>query len=257
MLDQILKTKKDEVRQLYASNYHYQLTVQERPIPTYSFMEALQKPKRRSALIAEIKKASPSKGVLRKDFHPVQIAQAYERAGADCLSVLTDQTYFQGDPSFIAQIKEKVQLPVLRKDFIVDPLQIQQSVELGADAILLIAKALSAELLADLYELAGQVGLDCLIEVSTREEIQRVFSKIKPKLIGINNRDLTTFSTSPEVTKTLLPYIPEGTLVISESGIHDARTMRTLEQLGVNGFLIGEYLMRQNELEKAVAALYT
>src|SRR5690606_976175 len=169
------------------------------------FLQSLLHPRRSSALIAEVKKASPSKGVIREDFQPVEIAKAYQAAGADCLSVLTDEHYFQGDPSYIAQIKQEVNLPILRKDFIIDPLQVEQSVELGADAILLIAKSLPIKQLMELYHLAEEKGLDVLIEIANEAELTELFSQLKPRIIGINNRDLRTFNTSTEVTKALLP----------------------------------------------------
>jgi indole-3-glycerol phosphate synthase len=256
MLKKILDVKKEEVHQLYKAGYDYSLTVKERKIPSYPFVEALQNPNQSSGLIAEVKKASPSKGVIREDFHPVEIAKAYEQAGADCLSVLTDKQFFQGDVSYIAQIKKEVSLPVLRKDFIIDPIQIKQSVELGADAILLIAKAMPVEKLADLYYQAEELGLDVLIEIANREELEDVFSKMKPRLIGINNRDLRTFQTSTEVTKQLLPNIPKEVLVISESGIHSSEMVKDLEQHGVRGFLIGEHFMRQDHIGEAVKQLY-
>jgi indole-3-glycerol phosphate synthase len=256
MLKKILETKQSEVQQLYASGYAYSLTVEERAIPSYPFIRALQKPKRSSGLIAEVKKASPSKGVIRPDFHPVEIAKAYEHAGADCLSVLTDKTFFQGDLSYIAQIKEQVKIPILRKDFIIDPIQVRQSIELGADAILLIAKALPINLLAELYHQAEEAGLDILIEITNQEELEAVFSKLSPLLIGINNRDLSTFQTSTDITKQLLPFIPKNVLVISESGIHSSEMVLDLEQHGVKGFLVGEHFMRQEDIGEAVSRLY-
>lgn len=256
MLETIIQTKQEEVHTLYAQRYQYSLTVVERDIASYPFLKRVQHPKHTSALIAEVKKASPSKGVIREDFQPVEIAKAYEQAGADCLSVLTDKRYFQGDLSYIAQIKKEVALPVLRKDFIIDSIQIEQSVELGADAILLIAKALPIEKLVELYQLAEEKGLDCLIEVANREEIEELFTHLSPRLIGINNRDLRTFTTSTEVTKSLLPFIPEDVLVISESGIHAAEMVKDLESHGVGGFLIGEHFMRQNNIQEAVERLY-
>jgi indole-3-glycerol phosphate synthase len=256
MLKKILEVKEEEVKKLYTSGYQYGLTVKERAIPSYPFIQALQGPNRSSGLIAEVKKASPSKGVIREDFNPVEIAKAYERAGADCLSVLTDHEFFQGDLSYIAQIKEEVSIPILRKDFIIDEIQIKQSVELGADAILLIAKALPVEKLVSLYHQAEGVGLDVLIEVANREELDAIFSKLTPRLIGINNRDLRTFQTTTEVTKQLLPHIPKEVLVISESGIHSSEMVKDLEAHGVRGFLIGEHFMRQDDVGEAVKRLY-
>lgn len=256
MLNKIIQTKQQEIEQLKANGYRYPYTVKERELPSYSFFDNLLHPQRRSALIAEVKKASPSKGVIREDFHPVEIAKAYEQAKADCLSVLTDRDYFQGDPSYIAQIKQEVSLPILRKDFIIDPIQVEESVELGADAILLIAKALPIQQLVDLYHLAEERGLDVLIEIANQEELEELLTHLEPRIIGINNRDLRTFNTSTEVTKSLLPHIPKNILVISESGINSSETVAELESLGVRGFLIGEHFMRQDNLIEAVESLY-
>jgi indole-3-glycerol phosphate synthase len=256
MLNKIIEVKKEEVQKLYQSGYSYSLTVAQRTIPSFPFIKALQQPNNSSGLIAEVKKASPSKGVIREDFHPVEIAQEYELAGADCLSVLTDRTFFQGHETYISQIKEKVALPILRKDFIIDPIQVKQSVELGADAILLIAKALPITQLVELYKEAESCGLDVLIEVASEAELHEVFSTLSPALIGINNRDLSTFQTSIEMTKKLLPLIPKDVLVISESGIDAAAKIQELESYGVRGFLIGEYLMRQKNIGTAVEQLY-
>jgi len=256
MLDRILDVKKEEVQKLHAANYSFKYQVQEREIPSYPFVQALQNPHRSSALIAEVKKASPSKGIIREDFDPVGIAQEYEQGGADCLSVLTDKQFFQGDERYIKAIKEKVSLPILRKDFIIDPIQIEQSVELGADAILLIAKALPVKQLVELYHQAESVGLDVLIEVAHLKELEEVLGHLNPKIIGINNRDLSTFTTSVDVTKELLKYIPEEILVISESGINSSTTVQDLEQHGVSGFLIGEHFMRQQKIKEAVEQLY-
>jgi indole-3-glycerol phosphate synthase len=256
MLKKIIDVKQEEVNQLYAAGYDYSLHVTKRSIPSYPFVKALQKPKRSSALIAEVKKASPSKGIIREDFNPVQIAKEYETAGADCLSVLTDREFFQGHESFIAMIKEQVSLPILRKDFIIDPIQIRQSVELGADAILLIAKALPIKKLVELYKEAEGIGLDILIEVASKEELEEIFSNLSPKLIGINNRDLRTFTTSIDMTKQLMPLIPDDVLVISESGINSSEMVKDLEDHRVGGFLIGEHFMRQENIQKAVEQLY-
>ncbi|MDQ0337649.1 indole-3-glycerol phosphate synthase [Caldalkalibacillus uzonensis] len=256
MLNAILDSKRDEIKQLSAKRANWLSSNEQRDIPRYPFLEALRAPRRSSALIAEVKKASPSKGVIRPDFHPVEIARAYQAAGADALSVLTDVTYFQGHPDYIRQIKEQVCLPVLRKDFIIDPLQIAESVALGADAILLIAKALPISSLVQLYREAEAAGLECLIEVASTEELEEVLEHLHPPLIGINNRDLSTFTTDPERTKSLLPYIPEDILVISESGINSPQVVKDLEAHGVSGFLVGEHFMRQDDIESAVRKLY-
>lgn len=256
ILTKIIEVKRKEVGQLYADDYKYTHSVKSRSIPHYSFIEAILRPKRSSALIAEVKKASPSKGLLREDFNPLAIAKAYQTADVDCLSVLTEQHFFQGHGTFIAQIKAEVELPVLRKDFIIDPVQVEQSVELGADAILLIAKILPISLLQELYHQATELGLDVLIEIHDQRELEIILAAIKPKLIGINNRDLTTFNTSLTVTKRLKPLIPEEILVVSESGLHAPEMLRELELIGVQGFLIGEYFMRQKDMVNAVEQLY-
>lgn len=256
MLEQILATKREEIERLYRQNNVYCQSVNLRDIATYPFVEALRAPKRCSALIAEVKKASPSKGLIREDFDPVWIAKQYEQSGADCLSVLTDVHYFQGHQDYIALIKREVKLPVLRKDFIIDSIQIYESINLGADCILLIAKALTTKQLVDLYDKAQQAGLDCLVEVSTKEELDIVIRELSPPLMGINNRDLNTFQTNPNQTIDLMPHISSDIIVISESGIHNAQTMRELESHGVRGFLIGEHLMRQTDIRAAVATLY-
>ena len=256
MLNQIVATKEEEVKQLYADRKELETKAKQGGGPRRSFLEALKHPRRRSALIAEVKKASPSKGVIRPHFDPVDIARQYEQAGADALSVLTDKKYFQGDGHYIKAIKEQVQLPILRKEFIIDPLQIYESVVLGADAILLIAKVTPGEKLYSLYREAQNLGLDCLVEVASLDELEGVLRHFTPPLIGINNRDLTTFSTSIERTKELLPHIPEGVVIISESGINSAEVVEQLTNLGVNGFLVGEFLMRQDDLVQAVQELY-
>lgn len=258
MLAKILEVKRQEVERLYLQKYSFKRTTTERALPHYPFVEALLQPNRSTALIAEVKKASPSKGLIRSDFNPVAIAQAYHSASADCLSVLTDQNFFQGDPSFIAQIKERVPLPILRKDFIIDPIQIEESVELGADAILLIAKALPISDLIKLYLQAEKQGLDVLIEIHEQGELEAILAarEIKPKLIGINNRNLATFTTSIEVSKRLRPFIPADIAVISESGIRTKEMVLELEQQGIHGFLIGEHFMRQDDIKVGVEQLY-
>lgn len=255
MLNKILAHKKEEVRRLATRPIEEEIKAAS-SIPRYPFVDALRHPKRTSALIAELKKASPSKGVIRMHFDPVQIALSYQAAGADALSILTDVRFFQGNPVYIRQVKEQVSLPVLRKDFIIDSLQIKESVALGADAVLLIAKALPIEDLVALYKEAEQAGMDCLIEVADKRELEQVLAHLHPPVIGINNRDLVTFQTDPNRTKDLLPYVPEDILVISESGIHSPKIVKDLEACGVSGFLVGEHFMRQDDVESAVRSLY-
>jgi indole-3-glycerol phosphate synthase len=205
----------------------------------------------RPAIIAEIKKASPSKGIIRENFDPIAIAQSYAAAGAICLSVLTDETFFQGKSLYLQQAKAACSLPVLRKDFIVDAYQIYESRLLGADCILLIVAALTKTQLQTFIEIAEQLDLAILIEVHDSEELHIALDathhNTKQPLIGINNRNLKTFSVSLNTTLDLMPLIPKDRIVISESGITNAEDIRSLRQHGVQGFLIGESLMREND----------
>lgn len=199
-----------------------------------------------SAVIAEIKKASPSKGVIRSDFDPVKIAQSYLRGGATCLSVLTDVDYFQGSDLYLQQVREAVDLPVIRKDFIVDEYQVAEARAIGADCILLIAAALESAKMAVLNDYAHQLGMDVLVEVHNRQELERALV-LPNRLIGINNRDLHTFSVSLRTTLDLLPLIPQDRHVITESGILSSDDVALMRSQGVNGFLIGESFMRAED----------
>ena len=212
----------------------------------------------RSAVIAEVKRASPSKGIIRDPFHPVDIALAYAQSGAACLSVLTDVEYFQGADDYLVQARAAVDLPVLRKDFMVDPYQIYESRALGADCILLIVAALSDERLRTLYDLTMQLGMDCLVEVHTAEEFERALP-LAPAMLGINNRDLHTFETSLDTTQALLArrdQLPESSLVITESGIHTPADVDRMRALGVYGFLVGEAFMRADDPGVALTELF-
>ncbi len=198
---------------------------------------------RQAAVIAEIKKASPSKGLIRADFNPSLLAEEYAAAGASCLSVLTDERYFQGHDDYLRQARASCSLPVLRKDFMVDPYQIVESRWLGADCILLIVAALSADQLNELYHCARELQLGVLVEVHNEAELAAALG-LGTQLIGINNRDLHSFATSLETTFGLLPLIPPDRLVITESGINSRADVLAMEQRGVYGFLIGETFMR-------------
>ena len=206
------------------------------------------------ALIAEVKKASPSKGVIREDFNPVEIAKAYEAAGATCLSVLTDAPYFQGDDAYIAKIKEQVQLPVLRKDFMLDPYQIYESRVLGADCVLLIMAALEDREARKLFSLAEELHMDVLVEVHDEEELERA-EKLSPMLLGINNRNLKTLEVDVQTSMTLVAKAPPYSYKVSESGIADFQTIQTLKTYGFQGFLVGESLMVQPDIEQATKTL--
>jgi len=206
-------------------------------------------------IIAEVKKASPSKGVIREDFDPVAIARSYDKAGAAAISVLTEEAHFQGRPEYLEAIRPETSAPLLRKDFIVDPVQVWESRVLGADAILLIAAALpnDAELGA-LGSEASAAGLEVLWEVHDEKDMERV-ARFEPAVVGINNRDLSTFQVSIDTTRRLLPLVPEGALAVSESGFSTADELRTLSDWGVHAFLIGETLMRARDPGAALRLL--
>jgi indole-3-glycerol phosphate synthase len=211
----------------------------------------------RPAVIAEIKKASPSKGVLRADFHPADIARSYVRAGATCLSVLTDRDFFQGADEYLQDARAACDLPVLRKDFTIDPYQVYEARAIGADAILLIVAALDDSQLRGLSDLARDLDLDVLVEVHEEHELERAL-KLDTPLIGINNRDLRTFETCLETTLRLLPRIPKDRIVVTESGILAPSDVALMRRHGVGTFLIGEAFMREADpgaaLERLLAA---
>ena len=200
----------------------------------------------RAAVIAEVKKASPSKGVIRADFQPAQIAASYQRGGAACLSVLTDVDFFQGSDAYLQQARAACELPVLRKDFTVDPYQVIEARAIGADAVLLIVAALEQEQMRELAHTAAEVGVDVLVEVHDRAELERAL-ELETPLIGINNRDLHSFETRLETTLELLPYIPADRQVVTESGIHTAEDVALMRNHQVHGFLVGEAFMRADE----------
>ena len=208
----------------------------------------------RYGLIAEIKKASPSKGLIRADFDPEALAIAYEAGGATCLSVLTDGPSFQGDDSFLSVARAAVSLPVLRKDFLYDPYQVIESRALGADCVLIILAAVSDAQAVELENTALEWGMDVLIETHTAEDIVRA-KMLKSDLIGINNRDLNTFETDLLVTRKLAKSIREGRLIVSESGLSTRRDLAQIASFGVRCFLIGEALMRQENVEGATREL--
>ncbi|GJL81164.1 MAG: indole-3-glycerol phosphate synthase [marine bacterium B5-7] len=209
----------------------------------------------KAAVIAEIKKASPSKGVIRDDFDPVKIAGQYAKGSATCLSVLTDEKYFMGSPRYLEAVREAVDLPVLRKDFMIDPYQVMEARTLGADCILLIVAALEDALMADLAALAVELGMDVLVEVHDIAELTRAL-EIDSPLIGINNRNLRNFETRLETTLELLPAVPASRLVVTESGIHSGADVRLMRENGVNCFLIGETFMRADDPGVALADLF-
>lgn len=206
------------------------------------------------ALIAEIKKASPSKGLIRADFRPAEHARAYQAGGAACLSILTDAPYFQGHEDYLVEARAACTLPVIRKDFMVDPWQCLEARAIGADAILIIAACLSDQQMAEIEAAAREQGMDALVEVHNEEEMERA-SRLKSRLIGVNNRDLKRFVTDLGTTERLAALAPEGTLLVAESGINTHEDILRLEKCGARTFLVGESLMRQDDVEAATRAL--
>ncbi|MFB9329588.1 indole-3-glycerol phosphate synthase TrpC [Paenibacillus aurantiacus] len=256
-LDRIVATKRQEVASLAEtfSLAEYERTIAGMP-SCLGFERAVTTGRNRGmGLIAEVKKASPSKGLIRPDFHPVELARTYEAAGADCISVLTDEQYFQGSNAYLSAIREAVNVPLLRKDFTIDYRQVYEARVIGADAVLLIAAILKPAELAELHDIAKSIGLDVLVEVHNREEMDDVLTLGKATLIGINNRDLHTFATDLKTTERLIGLVPPGTSVISESAISSTADIAYLTEVGAKGVLIGEHFMRQPEVGQAVADL--
>ena len=209
----------------------------------------------RSAVIAEIKKASPSKGVLREDFRPAEIAASYEEGGASCLSILTDRDFFQGHEDYLKEGRGACDLPVIRKDFIVDPYQVYEARAIGADCILLIAACLDDDTMRELNLLAHELDMDVLIEVHDAEELQRAL-KLPNRLIGINNRNLHTFEVSLQTTFDLLDQIPDDRIVVTESGILNRDDVEAMRRHNVNSFLVGEAFMRTDNPGETLAEFF-
>lgn len=229
--------------------------------PPKDFLGALRQGKTNPALIAEVKKASPSKGIIRKDFNPVAIAQAYQQGGASCLSVLTDEKFFQGSFNNLSLVRQSVDLPLLCKEFIIYPYQIYYARAKGADAVLLIAAILNDKDLNYFVKITKALGMTPLIEVHTLEELDRVLAIDGVELVGINNRNLENFSVSLTTTSEILAARQEvlnsqNILVVSESGLHTAADLDTVQQAGAKAVLIGESLVKQQNIEQAIADLF-
>ena len=255
-LDEICATKREEVaaRRGLATVDDLDGLARDQS-PPRGFRAALEaKAHNGFALIAEIKKASPSKGLIRADFRPAEHAVAYERGGAACLSVLTDASYFQGHEDYLADARRACSLPILRKDFMVDPWQAAEARAIGADAILIIVAALTDGAMHEIEAAAIERDMDVLVEVHDEAEMERAAS-LRSRLIGVNNRDLRTFRTDLSTTERLAPVAPDGALLVGESGIETREDCARLASAGVRSFLVGESLMRQADVEAATRAL--
>lgn len=254
ILDDILQHKRAEVAASKRDRPEAELEAQLPGAPPARDFAAALSSAEGIGLIAEVKKASPSAGIIRADFDPVQIAETYAAHGAACLSVLTDEKFFQGRLGFLRDVRQAVDLPVLRKDFLIDRYQVLEARAAGADCILLIAECLDDAALGDLHRYAAQLGMQSLIEIYEPANLDRVL-RLRPRLLGINNRDLNTFVTDLAHTTDLLPRIPNDVFVVSESGIRDRADVERLQGAGVRGILVGEMLMRAPDVGRAVDEL--
>lgn len=261
ILQRIVEVKREEVAALRRTrdlaSWRAEAEARRRADPLRGFAAALRRRVAAggAAVIAEVKKASPSKGVLREHFVPAEIAASYERGGAAALSVLTDERFFQGRGEYLGQVRAACTLPVLRKDFIVDELQVHQARVLGADAILLIAACLDDAAMADLEAAALALGLDVLVEVHDAVELERALRLATP-LVGVNNRNLRTFEVSLQTTLGLRARVPAGRLLVTESGILAPADVRLMRASGVHAFLVGEAFMRADDPGAALAAMF-
>lgn len=253
ILEKIFETKREEVDRAKSKVDPARLRslVADLP-PRKGFLKALQLSENQPALIAEVKQASPSQGqIVQGDFQPVEIAKAYDRAGATCLSVLTDIQYFHGSPEYLKQIRTEVNLPLLRKDFMFDEYQLDEALLWGADCILLIVAGIPEDTLRTLHEAAKQRGLDVLVEVHNEAETE-IALELNPEMIGINNRDLATFETNIETTSRLINMIPDHIYKVSESALHTRDDVRLVQSYGANAVLIGTAFCESSDIEQKV-----
>lgn len=255
ILDTIVDRKKEEVELLYRNGIQIPREFADKPVETpRGFIQSLLSAKG-VGIIAEAKKASPSKGVICENFFPIEIARNYEKQGASCISVLTDEQFFQGCLLYLMQARAAVKLPVIRKDFIIDPLQIDEAACCGADAILLIAAILEQNQLADYHDQAEEKGMDVLVEVHDEAECEMVLETGRPRLLGVNNRNLRDFTVNIETTFRLQKMVPPEIPLVSESGLTSVADMKRLRDAGIAGALIGETLMRAGEKSELLQAL--
>lgn len=247
ILDDIIEKRKEQLSREIAniSRERMKKLAENSDMPVLSFKDALKKD--RLSVICEVKKASPSKGLIREDFHPVKIAEEYEKAGADAISCLTEEYYFKGSSKYLSDIRKKVNIPIIRKDFIFDEYQIYEAKVIGANAVLLIAAVLSESQMKDFQELAHSLNLQCLVEVHNQQELEKVLT-FTPDIIGINNRNLKTFEVDLSTTEKIRKNVPCETILVSESGIKNNADMKKVRSLGADAVLIGETLMRSDNI---------
>ncbi len=254
ILETIMRRKREEVAAAKERRPLAELEAAVRDAPAVRDFAAALRSAPGVGLIAEVKKASPSAGLIREDFDPVRIARIYEEHGAACISVLTDEHFFQGHLDFLREVRRAVAVPVLRKDFVLDPYQVVEARAAGADAVLLIAECLDDRELPELFACIGALGMTALVEIYEPENLSRVL-ELKPAVLGINNRNLRTFVTDLDHSIRMQPQLPEGTLLVSESGIRTRADVERLEAAGVAAMLVGETLMRAEEIGGAVDEL--
>ncbi len=254
ILDDIIEKRKIQLERekLAVSIEEMKNTALSMTSPCKDFYKALKN--NTLSVISEVKKASPSKSVICENFNPVETAISYEKAGANAISCLTEEFYFKGSSEYLKEIRKAVNLPIIRKDFIIDEYQIYEARVIGADAVLLIAAILDVETMNRFRELAESLGMNCLFEAHNEEELENIF-KCSPRIVGINNRNLKTFEVSLENTKKLATMIPDSCVVVSESGIADNSDMKYVREYGADAVLIGETLMRSNSISETMNAL--